>query len=72
MSGNGAFETIQGAIATVFGAGQLGLYYIISTALANMFPSWSLVIYGVAGLFGLEALLMLGFGIIMLYVGVKS
>jgi len=72
MNDNGTFEKIQGAVATGFGAGQLILYYIIATALSNMYPAWTLVIYGVAGLFGLEALIMLGFGLLMLYAGVKQ
>jgi len=69
---SGEFETVQGAIATVFGAGQLILFYIIAKGLTSMFPAWSMVIYGVVGLFGLEALIMLAFGLILLYAGVTA
>lgn len=72
MHDDGTFEKLQGGIATVMGAGQLLLYYIIATALSNIYPGWTLVIYAVAGLFGLEALLMLGFGLLMLYAGAKQ
>jgi len=72
MLDDGTFEKFQGATSTVLGAGQLIIYYVIATALSNMYPSWTLVVYGVSGLFGLEALLMLGFGLFMLYIGVTS
>jgi len=66
------FFTGQGIIATILGAGQLTAYYFIAKTLAAMYPAWHVIVWAVAGLFGLEALLMLGFGLLMLAAGLSD
>lgn len=66
MRDDNTFEIIQGTAATILGAGQITIYYLIAKILVGMYSAWSIIIWGVAGLLGLEALLMLGFGLIML------
>jgi len=52
------FFTGQGIIATILGAA--------------IYPAWHVIVWAVAGLFGLEAILMLGFGLIMLAAGLSD
>jgi len=62
----------QGLIMTIFGGGQLTIFYFLAKSLTAMFPAWSAVIYGVAALLGLEAALMLLIGLGLLVLGVSG
>jgi len=59
-------DKLFGAVFTLMGAGQIIIYVFMASVLSGLAPALTGIWYALAGLLSLEALIMLGFGLMML------